>query len=184
MDLLGLKHIPSFRENYLIASLSHGYIELTIPETPNHPNQLYKLTEKDLSLKMGLLASTAPFAPGDTVHDTMHDTMQVTMQVAQLVSVIEGAMTRDELQEKLNINNRVYFRKAYINKALKKEFISMTIPDKPKSKNQQNRLNEKGTALQKQTEDRGELTTRSLAKYRRMLAVYQLIDFQFACISN
>jgi len=154
MDLLGLKHIPSFRENYLTASLADGYIEPTIPETPNHPNQLYKLTEKGLSLKNGLLAPIAPFTPDDTMHDTMQDTMHDTMQVEQLVAVMEGAMTRDELQEKLTINNRDYFRKAYINEALNKEFIDMTLPDKPKSKNQKYRLTEKGKALQKKLKNK------------------------------
>ena len=81
-------------------------------------------------------------------HSTYYDTSVDAMQVAQLVAVIEGAMLRDELQEKLTINNRDYFRKAYINEALNKGFIEMTIPDKPKSKNQQYRLTTKGKALQ------------------------------------
>lgn len=91
-----------------------------------------------------------PDTPQDTIQDTMQDTMQVTMQVEQLIGVMHDRHSRDDLQDKLNINNRDYFRKAYINEALKLELIEMTIPDKPNSKNQKYRLTAKGKALQEQ----------------------------------
>lgn len=86
-------------------------------------------------------------SPQVTMQDTMQDAMQVTMQVKQLVSVLDGVVSRDLLQEKTNIQNRDYFRMAYINKALEFELIEMTIPDKPTSKNQKYRLTAKGKAL-------------------------------------
>lgn len=91
-----------------------------------------------------------PDTPQDTIQDTMQDTMQVTMQVEQLIGVMHDRHSRDDLQDKLKINNRDYFRKAYINEALKLELIEMTIPDKPNSKNQKYRLTAKGKALQEQ----------------------------------
>ena len=42
-------------------------------------------------------------------------------------------MSREELQEKLNLKDREYFRKAYLNVAITEGLIEMTIPDKPKS---------------------------------------------------
>ena len=42
MDLLGLKHRPSFRKNYLNPALEEGLVEMTIPERPNSRNQRYK----------------------------------------------------------------------------------------------------------------------------------------------
>ena len=43
MDRLGLSHRPTFRENYLNPALSHGIIEMTIPDKPRSRNQKYKL---------------------------------------------------------------------------------------------------------------------------------------------
>ena len=83
-----------------------------------------------------------------TMQDNMQDTMQVTMQVQQLIRVMEGMESRDVLQGKLNIGNRDYFRKSYINEALQYGYIEMTIPDKPNSKHQKYRLTEKGQSLQ------------------------------------
>lgn len=43
MKRLGLSHRPTFRQNYLNPALSHGVIEMTIPEKPNSRNQKYRL---------------------------------------------------------------------------------------------------------------------------------------------
>ena len=77
----------------------------------------------------------------------MQDTMQVTPQVGELLSIIKGETTRDELQDKLGIKNRDYFRLSYIKSALEDDFIEMTIPHKPNSKNQKYRLTAKGNSL-------------------------------------
>jgi Fic family protein len=45
MELLGLKHRPSFRDNYLLPALELGYIEMTIPNKPNSSKQKYKKVE-------------------------------------------------------------------------------------------------------------------------------------------
>lgn len=94
--------------------------------------------------------STPEVTPQDAMQDTMQDTMQVTMQLEQLLIALDGVLSREELQDKVGINNRDYFRKAYINEALKLELIEMTIPDKPNSKNQKYRLTDKGKALKEQ----------------------------------
>lgn len=85
---------------------------------------------------------------------TMQDSMQVTMQVKQIILNMQGELTRDELQEVIKINNRDYFRKAYINAALNAELIEMTIPDKPNSRLQKYRLTTKGLALQKKLKNK------------------------------
>jgi predicted transcriptional regulator len=45
-ECLGLKHRPTFRENYLRPALGQELIEPTIPNKPNSPLQKYRLTEK------------------------------------------------------------------------------------------------------------------------------------------
>lgn len=42
MELLGLKHRPSFRDNYLLPALKLEYIEMTVPDKPNSSKQKYR----------------------------------------------------------------------------------------------------------------------------------------------
>ena len=44
-DLCGLKDIRHFRKFYLNPALVDGAIERLYPDTPNHPQQKYRLTE-------------------------------------------------------------------------------------------------------------------------------------------
>jgi ATP-dependent DNA helicase RecG len=53
-QLLGLKDRASFISNYLNPASEKGYIEMTFPESPNHPNQQYRLTKKGSDLKKKL----------------------------------------------------------------------------------------------------------------------------------
>ena len=86
----------------------------------------------------------------DTAHDgqtTTHDEQipaHVTPQVAQLLKTAQGESVREELQDRLEITERNYFRKAYLTPAIKAGLLEMTIPDKPRSKNQKYRLTPAG----------------------------------------
>jgi ATP-dependent DNA helicase RecG len=53
-EALRLKDRENFALNYLIPALESGYIEMTFPDSPNHPNQQYKLTKRGNSLKKKL----------------------------------------------------------------------------------------------------------------------------------
>ncbi len=49
MALLNLSHKPTFRKNYLLPALEHGYIEMFHPDSPRSPKQKYrKLTRQQL----------------------------------------------------------------------------------------------------------------------------------------
>ena len=48
---LGLKHDDYFRLNYIEPAMKAGFIEMTYPESPNHPNQKYRLTVVGEKLK-------------------------------------------------------------------------------------------------------------------------------------
>lgn len=52
---LDLKHEDYFRANYLLPAINEGYIELTYPNSPNHPHQKYRLTEMGKNLQLALM---------------------------------------------------------------------------------------------------------------------------------
>ena len=51
MVLLGLKHLKTFRTNYLQPLLDAGWLEMTVPDKPRSSKQKYRLTEKGRELQ-------------------------------------------------------------------------------------------------------------------------------------
>ena len=56
-------------------------------------------------------------------------------------------MTRQELQDSLNLSDRMNFLKTYLQPAIESGVLEMTIPDKPNSRNQRYRLTKIGKEL-------------------------------------
>lgn len=54
MEAFELSHRENFKNNYLKPAMKEGYIEMTHPESPNHPNQKYRLTQKGKAYKKKL----------------------------------------------------------------------------------------------------------------------------------
>jgi len=69
---------------------------------------------------------------------------QVTLQVERLLSVLQGTMSRRQIQAALNLRDRKSLRQCYLLPALKIGYIEMTRPDAPSAANQQYRLTELG----------------------------------------
>ena len=53
MELFGLKDRENFLNNYLSPTIANGYVEPLYPDSPNHPKQKYRLTEKGNELLNG-----------------------------------------------------------------------------------------------------------------------------------
>ena len=53
MEICGLKHRPTFIENYITPAISTGIVRLLYPDKPKHPRQKYLLTVKGLLLHNG-----------------------------------------------------------------------------------------------------------------------------------
>jgi len=64
-------------------------------------------------------------------------------------------MTREELQKRLDLMDRENFRNNYIIPALRAGVIAMTIPDKPRSKNQKYRLTAIGKQMREKNRQEG-----------------------------
>ena len=71
----------------------------------------------------------------DTMHGAIHDAMH-DERLNELVDACAEPKRREEMMEYLGLVNRDHFRKAYLKPLLESGRIKMTIPDKPKSKNQ------------------------------------------------
>lgn len=73
---------------------------------------------------------------------------QVTPQVRRLVAALGmDQLSAATLKERLGLSDTKSFRALYLRPALNEHLIEMTIPDKPRSRNQQYRLTSKGHAL-------------------------------------
>lgn len=73
-------------------------------------------------------------------------TDQVTDEIARLLSIVNGEMTRAEIQQTLGLRHLPHLRDTYLNPAIKGGWIEMTLPDKPQSRLQKYRLTSNGRA--------------------------------------
>lgn len=71
-------------------------------------------------------------------------TDQVTTQVGALLERMNGEMPRQVMQDAVGLTHREHFRKTYLLPALELGVIEMTLPDKPNSRSQRNRLTATG----------------------------------------
>ena len=104
-----------------------GYVEPTIEEIfggeANEPDKTVvtlPLVEKEASW-----TDTPHVIPHDTPHD-----------VAKLIQFCETPRTRKEMMDFLQLSDRKHFARHYLKPLLEAGKIAMTIPDKPKSRNQ------------------------------------------------
>jgi ATP-dependent DNA helicase RecG len=74
-------------------------------------------------------------------------TPHVTRPGARLWEGAEGERRRDELQERLDITNRKYFRKVFLTPAMEAGLLEMTDPGSPRSRQQRYRLTPLGMQL-------------------------------------
>ncbi|WP_332308250.1 Fic family protein [Desulfonatronovibrio magnus] len=66
-----------------------------------------------------------------------------------MLKIINGELSRVEMQQALNLKHEDHFRKVYLTPTIKAGLVEMTIPDKPKSSRQKYRLTQKGMILLK-----------------------------------
>ena len=111
---------------------AHGLQELVFKQTDGFVTTIWRKPELALSHVGG---------------ETEEVTEEVTEQVAQLLKAAVGEMTRAELMAAVGLKARVNFSRNYLDPALKKGLIEMTLPGSPKSPTQKYRLTPKGRQL-------------------------------------
>jgi ATP-dependent DNA helicase RecG len=72
---------------------------------------------------------------------------QVTPEVQSMLSVLDGEISRRDIMRVLGLSDEKHFRENYQQAAVRWGLIEMTIPDKPRSRNQKYRLTARGRAL-------------------------------------
>ena len=60
---------------------------------------------------------------------------EVTPAAGKMLTVIQGEMSRAEIQQKLGLTDEKHFREHYQQPAVAMDLIEMTIPDKPLAAN-------------------------------------------------
>ena len=73
-----------------------------------------------------------------------HDTPHVTPQVVELLKILVGEISREDLMIQMGLSDRKSFSQRYLQPAMQLGLIEMTLPDKPRSKLQCYRLTAAG----------------------------------------
>ncbi len=160
MAMLGLKDRAHFVNSYLKPALEAELIEMTIPDTPSSMHQKYRLTASGSAVGTRELPTpqttpqveklldeptkSPPPTKSPTLQATLQATPQATPQVEDLLSAMEGELSRAEIMAMLGLKDRAHFVNSYLIPALDAELIEMTIPDRPRSMHQKYRLTKKG----------------------------------------
>ena len=107
------------------------------------------LAEPEFSLEDGFVITLRRKVEPGAGQVTGQVTGQVELEVQRLLLILKGDMSRQELQNILDLKGRDNFEKRYLKPALDSGYIEYTVPQKPQSRMQKYRLTEKGTKLLK-----------------------------------
>ena len=132
----------------LILSRWHPLFADTPVESLVHEHQAGYYTALQTSTEQ---ADSAPFVAFmlNRILDALHAaapqvTPHVTPQVERLLRGLRGEMSREALQQALDLQDRKSFRERYLAPALALGLIEMSVPGKPNSRLQRYRLTEQG----------------------------------------
>ena len=146
-----IKTIRSARRNPIIADLFHRmkYMERRgsglrkiVSETEKLPGYTEKLRPEFFSTSSDfrvILKNVNYFMYGANTHNATHDAAHdnsISEKQQRLLEFCSVARSREEMQAFLSISNRSHFSKFYLKPLLVSGYLKMTIPNKPKSKNQ------------------------------------------------
>ncbi|MDO4806220.1 MAG: hypothetical protein Q4A07_03140, partial [Coriobacteriales bacterium] len=88
---------------------------------------------------------SGPDSDAQSPHLTPQDTPQVTPQVERLIMTLgEQRLAASELRRQLGLSDAKSFRELYLRPAIDADLAQMTIPERPRSRNQQYVLTPKG----------------------------------------
>ncbi|MBI1291006.1 transcriptional regulator [bacterium] len=92
-------------------------------------------------------------APEVTPEVTPEATPEVTPEVIRMIGSISAPMARTEIMAQLGLRDEKHMREHYLQPALDAGVIEMTVPDKPRSRNQKYRLTSLGRKIASQAKE-------------------------------
>lgn len=143
MIKIGNREIGAGHPPFVIAKMSgSGFIRI------RHALKDYPEVQFDIQEFQGGVMATFTLRQSELVTPQVAPqvTPQVTPQVEQLMAVLQGEMTRQQLMDRLGLKDRKHFVASYLQPALTQGIIALTIPDKPNSRLQKYRLTQAGQA--------------------------------------
>jgi len=101
---------------------------------------------QDADIEYNTGTATLQATPQATLQATVQ-AEEVTEAVKRVILVLDGDLKRAEIQEILELKDRVNFIANYLNPSLEADYIEMTIPEIPTHQEQRYRLTAKGKIL-------------------------------------
>ena len=105
------------------ACLEHGVADPAIQVSPDWVTVTFPRQE----------ATVAP-------HVTPHVTPHVAPHVGRLIAALDREMSRAELMNALGLADRRHFARTYLQPGVEEGLVEMTLPDRPRSREQRYRL--------------------------------------------
>lgn len=133
--------IPSIIHNPNIANFLY---EFDYMERSGRGSKKILQACQDMGIKVNWEANTSLHTVAVVFKLPTSELNMLSDNMQNIIIVLDGKMSRAEIQKALSIKDNEYFRKAFILPALEAKLIAMTLPDKPTSKNQQYFLTDKG----------------------------------------
>lgn len=135
---------PIFKDLGLIEAWGTG-IQKMREEASHYPNIDLRIHEADYAFQVQFVYTEAQEA--HEAHDEAHDLSNVDRKI--LEACTSGEKNSEELLHALGYKERTGNFKKSVSRLLELNLIEMTIPDKPRSKNQKYRLTKKGAFIAK-----------------------------------
>lgn len=124
----------------------HSYFAVILPIHPMAEIVLTPEVTPEVGTPVGKVTPEVGATVGEvSVGASENVTPEVTPEVVRLLEIMDGEMTRAELQAALSLRDPDHFRVLYLRPALEAGLIEMTRPEKPRSSRQRYRLTEGAT---------------------------------------
>ena len=147
-----------FRSKFINPFLDLEFLQMSLPDKPNSPNQKYIITHKGK-----LLIATTDKLQKETENIIKQNNNSTKLalswhqvgtklglsreQVEKILNKCMKSASIKEIMQDFDRSDRTKFRSKFINPFLDLEFLQMSLPDKPNSPNQKYVTTEKGREL-------------------------------------
>ena len=108
---------------------------------------LYRPSSDQVPTKYPLSTHQVPIKYPSSTHQVPIKYRSTSVEVRNLLKVLEGEMSRQEIQEELELKDRVNFKQNYLDPALEIGVIELKYPDNPNHPRQKYLVTEKGKEI-------------------------------------